>query len=70
MNASLREITTLPQPKYLSTEELSFINYRVDLKTLKEHVHKNLSNNRKAAALKVKPKLTDYQLAHHIVNSY
>ena len=56
--------------KYLYTEDFSSIKYRVDLKTVKEHVHKNLSNNRKAAALKAKTKLTDYQLAHHIVNSY
>jgi len=50
-----------------SQADLSAIDYKVDLKTLKEHVQKTLGRNKKAA---LKPKLTDYDLAHQFVNGY
>lgn len=62
-------VVETPPPAYRSTEDLSSIGYQVDLKTLKEHVQKNLTNNRKGA-LKTKPNLADLYLAHQVVNSY
>uniref|UniRef100_H2Y528 Uncharacterized protein n=1 Tax=Ciona savignyi TaxID=51511 RepID=H2Y528_CIOSA len=51
-----------PPPGYESPDDLSTVGYKVDLKTLKEHVRK------RGRGAPVKPQKENYALAHHVVN--
>ncbi|XP_078486341.1 uncharacterized protein LOC100179793 [Ciona intestinalis] len=54
-----------PPPGYESPDDLSTVGYKVDLKTLKDHVRK-----RSGKSSPGKPLMRNYALAHHAVNGY